>query len=281
MNVRIATPNLSQENQIHQTGLAMINLFAEDLFGFLNENLQSNGNENWLINYRKNSLNYQNYNFLDPSNLLKEIIRVSNSPLRIPIRNIIDQKDMVAFFNKLSTVLEDRNDWVHHNQSFNKENLKSLILNIYPIATKMGLSIVSECDFLLESLSEVKPDVLTFENDLQTEVEPSEIVKSLSNLVSDSEPQIGSAIDESLTEFSYILHLSGEIRNRKNNELLSSYMPDVADYLGALMIARKPTGGRLRITNNGKLVAYFENHWGFLAQVNPDIWFPEHIHHRL
>ena len=276
--MRLAKPDLDQKDQIHQTGLALINLFATDMFSVLDNHLRENENPEWLTEYRKTHLAYQNYNFKDPSNLLKEIIRVSTSPLRIPIRNIVNQKDMIDFFDKLEVILDDRNDWVHHNQSFNKESLKSLILNIYPIAKILALKTISECDQMLSLLAGVDPDVKQVEKGEVIEAgEPSEIVKKITSLVPDQEPTIGTIIDEPLIDFSYVLHLSGEIRDRKSNELLSEFIPENSNSLGALLIARKPTGGRLRVTQSGVIVAYFEDHWGYLAKVEKENWFPGHL----
>ena len=84
-------------------------------------------------------------------------------------------------------------------------------------------------------------------------------------------------IEEKFLEFSYVLHLTGEIRNRKNNQLLIEVNPDLAASLGRVLIARKPAGGRLRVTSSGILAAYFEDHWGYLAKVSPDQWFPDHL----
>ena len=79
-------------------------------------------------------------------------------------------------------------------------------------------------------------------------------------------------------EYSYVLHLTGQIRNRKTDELLSEVNPQNSESIGALLIARKPNGGRLRLTHSGIIAAYFEDHWGYLATVLPDQWFPEHLH---
>jgi len=78
--MRIASPDLDKKEQIHQTGIALISLFAGDLFQFIDDSLKKSDGENWLTNYRKTQLEYANYNFADPGNLLKEIIRFSTYP---------------------------------------------------------------------------------------------------------------------------------------------------------------------------------------------------------
>jgi hypothetical protein len=279
--MRLALPDLQHEEQVHQTGIALINLFGADFFKFIDSGLEKSDGVDWLTTYRKSNLVYANYNFIDPSNLLKELLRVSTSPLRKPIRTAIDSKDSVPFFNRLKVILDDRNDWVHHNSKFSREQLKTLILNIYPIAEKLSLLVKAECDFLLSKLDGVVPDIAQVDNPIVPETESkteSKLIKAIQNIIPSDERPIGEGVESEFTEFSYVLHLSGEVRNRKNNELLSELNPDMAESIGALLIARKPNGGRLRLTRDGVIAAYFEDHWGYLATVSPEQWFPDHLH---
>jgi len=278
--MRLAIPNLSQEDQVHQTGIGLINLLGGDLFDWINAKLEKDEGINWLTEYRKSSLVYLNYNFNDPSNLLKELLRVSASPLRKPLRACIPQKDIVAFFNRLQVVLDDRNDWIHHNSSFASENLKTLILNIYPIAKKLELSILIECDFFLAKLDGIEPDLPQLADPIVPSTKSdldSELITGILDVVSESEMTTGELIEDKFLEYSYVLHLSGQIRNRKDSQLLSEVHPESAISLGTVLIARKPAGGRLRITSNGIIAAYFDDHWGYLGKVTPDNWFPDHL----
>lgn len=280
--MRLAIPDLDQEGQIHQTGIGLINLLGIDLFDSLNKSLEISDGLDWLTKYRKTSLVYLNYNFNDPSNLLKELLRVSTSPLRKPIKDRIHQREIVAFFNRLQIILDDRNDWVHHNSTFSRENLKTLILNIYPVAQKLGLLMIEECDFLLTKLDGIEPDVPQVEDPIvASTISPSEpeLVKGIQDIISKSDLEVGELIEGKFLDFSYVLHLTGEIRNRKSNELLSELKPEIAATIGTLMIARKPSGGRLRITSDGVVAAYFEDHWGYIATVTPEQWFPNHLFH--
>jgi hypothetical protein len=278
--MRLALPDLNQEEQLHQTGIALINLLGMDFFRFINTELERIEGKNWLTTYRKTNLIYANFNFIDPSNLFKELLRVSTSPLRKPIRESIPTKDSVAFFNRLQIILDDRNDWVHHNSKFSSEQLKTLILNIYPVCDKLNLELKLECDFLLSKLDGIVPDVLQVYDPIVAESEskiPSKLVESLKDIIPKNEMPIGALIDSDFLEFSYVLHLTGQVRNRKTDELLIDVNPKNADSLGALLISRKPNGGRLRVTRNGIIAAYFEDHWGYIATVTPDQWFPEHL----
>jgi hypothetical protein len=282
--MRLAIPNLLEEGQIHQTGIGVLNLLGVDLFNSIDEALVEIEGQNWLTNYRKSNLVYLNYNFNDPSSLLKELLRNSSSPLRKPIKAKVIQKELVAFFSRLQIILDDRNDWIHHNSVFSTQSLKTLILNIYPIAKKMELPLVLECDLLLAKLDGVEPDVPQIETPLVAESPTgteSDLVKEIRDVLPNSERTIGELIDGKFLDFSYVLHLTGEIRDRKTSDLLSQVRPQVSESLGGLLIARKPNGGRLRIMSDGTLVAYFEDHWGYLAQVTPEQWFPSHLFHQI
>lgn len=272
--MRLAIPDFMQRHQINQTGIALINLFADDFFTWIDTELRESVGANWLIEYRKTQLYYLNYNFQDPSNLFKEIIRVSSSPLRIPIRGAIPQRDMVAFFSRLENILDDRNDWVHLNLNFSQENLMSLILDIYPVCKTLNLESTNECDSLLTLLSGVSPDInQSCESENQT-LETAKIIQEFNSLVPENEPAIGSIVDEPLDDSSYVLHLTGEISDRRTKTKLSEIDEQYASSLGALLIARKPNGGRLRITKEWVLLAYFEDHWGYLLKVKRNCWFP-------
>jgi len=278
--MRLAIPDLDQEGQIHQTGIGLINLLSTDLFGVINQSLEQTDGIDWLTKYRKTSLVYQNYNFNDPSNLLKELLRVSTSPLRKPIKEKVAQKEILPFFNRLQIILDDRNDWVHHNSTFTRENLKTLILNIYPITEKLGLQMVEECDFLLSKLDGIEPDVPQLEDPIVASTNSTseqELAKGIQEKISTSDLEVGTLIEGKFLEYSYVLHLNGEIRDRKTNELLSELKPGAPTAIGTLMIERKPSGGRLRISSDGVVAAYFDDHWGYLAAVTPEQWFPNHL----
>ena len=279
--MRLAIPDLDQDVQIHQAGLGVINIFGADFFDLINTDLCHTDGVDWLTQYRKSSLVYANYNFVDPSNLLKELLRVSTSPLRKPIRERLEQNELVAFFNRLQVVLDDRNDWVHHNSTFSREQLKTLLLNVYPIAERMKLEVLNECDFLLSNLDGVVPDVPQEEEPITATSDVSSVsalTQALKDVMPESEMPIGDSLDVKFLEFSYVLHTTGQIRNRKTNELLSEINPKDSDKIGALLIMRKPSGGRLKITSEGIVAAFFEDHWGYLGKVSPEQWFPNHLH---
>jgi hypothetical protein len=109
--------------------------------------------------------------------------------------------------------------------------------------------------------------------------EPEAIsVSEIIQIAGDETSQIGDEVKERLLSHSYVLHLNGDIRDRASDELLVDVNPGSAQSLGAFLISRKPSGGRIRITEDGTLCAFFEEKWGYLAKVKPEDWFPDHLH---
>ena len=87
---------------------------------------------------------------------------------------------------------------------------------------------------------------------------------------------VGAPIQGPFISHSYTLHLNGSIRDRSTDDLLEDHVESAKD-LGGLLITRKPNGGRLRMTADGVIAAYFSDSWGFLAKVSSDNWFPGHL----
>ena len=97
MTIRISRPDLKIEQQIHQAGIGLINIFGEDLFSYIDLSLKDSQGSRWLIELQKTDFKYQTGNFKDPSTLLKDLIRNSSSPFRIPLRIVVpDLLDVVG-----------------------------------------------------------------------------------------------------------------------------------------------------------------------------------------
>ena len=142
------------------------------------------------------------------------------------------------------------------------------------VSWTLELAVVSECQALLDHIT---PD----ETEVAVEApEPvaaaSEIAAELGRFTSDDETPVGTPIAGPFVSHSYTLHMNGSVRDRASDELLGDLIQD-GDTLGALLIARKPSGGRLRVTSAGEVAAYFGDSWGFLAKVTPETWFPGHL----
>jgi hypothetical protein len=109
----------------------------------------------------------------------------------------------------------------------------------------------------------------------------ADLIADIIDIAATETSQIGEEVSDQLLSHSYVLHVNGDIRNRLTDQLLSDVNPQSAAALGSFLLARKPAGGRIRITEEGVLCAFFGEKWGYLAKVKPEDWFPDHLHIQL
>lgn len=273
MTIRIALPNLEITNQVHSAGIGLINVFTSDLFDFIDKALKKTKGPNWLVEMQVQNVG-ADQNFRDPSALLKELVRKGQSPLRQPVSAIVPAANWKDFYKRLEELLGERHVWVHNEIKADSEQLKSLVVLISKLAWTLELPVVLECTELLELIN---PDETEVKVDTpEPEVAASEMAAELGRFTSDDETPVGTPLAGPFISHSYTLHMNGSVRDRATDELLGDLV-EAGATLGALLIARKPSGGRLRITDSGEVAAYFGDTWGFLAKVEPINWFPGHL----
>jgi hypothetical protein len=272
--MRIAIPNWEIPVQINQAGVGIINLFTSDLFEFIDLNLAKLLGEEWITTLPKESSGAVSLNYRDPSVLLKDLGRKITPTLRLPINAKVSQDKHVQFYNLLDEIHGERHLWVHQEIEPTKKNLFALVELIKITAAYLDLVVSEECKEL------VKEDTLVLTNDAPKVIVDSsagsELVSALNTLTKDEALNVGAPLKGPYLDHSYTLHLNGSIRDRDSGILLSEVNAN-AEAVGTLLIARKPNGGRIRLVSAGVLAAYFDDHWGFLAQVEEDNWFPEHL----
>ena len=272
-DLRVVLPNLEISSQIQATGTSLINVFAADLFDFIDKEMKKNLGANWLLEMQVQTLG-SDLNLQDPSVLLKELARKGQSPLRKPLNAYIPQANLKDFYNRLDELLGERHIWVHNSIKFDAEQLKNLTILVQKVAWKLELPVVRECQELLDLIT---PDEDSIAVDPPEPVsKPAEIVETVERFTQEEDLSVGSPVAGPFISYSYTLHLNGSIRDRSTDELLEDVNPG-AQKLGALLIARKPNGGRLRVVADGTIAAYFGDSWGFLARVEPKDWFPSHL----
>jgi len=272
-DLRVVLPNLEISSQIQATGTSLINVFAADLFDFIDKEMKKNLGVNWLLEMQVQTLG-SDLNLQDPSVLLKELARKGQSPLRKPLNAYIPQANLKDFYNRLDELLGERHIWVHNSIKFDAEQLKNLTILVQKVAWKLELPVVRECQELLDLIT---PDEDSIAVDPPEPVsKPAEIVETVERFTQEEDLSVGSPVAGPFISYSYTLHLNGSIRDRSTDELLEDVNPG-AQKLGALLIARKPNGGRLRVVADGTIAAYFGDSWGFLARVEPKDWFPGHL----
>lgn len=271
--LRVVLPNLEVSSQIQATGTSLINVFASDLFDFIDKDLKKSLGANWLLEMQIQTLG-SDLNLNDPSILLKELARKGQSPLRKPLNAYIPQANLKDFYNRLDELLGERHVWVHNSIKFDAEQLKNLVILIQKVAWKLELPVVRECRELLDLITPDEDAIAIDPPEPQTK--PAEIVETVERFTQEGDLVVGSPVSGPFSSFSYTLHLNGSVRDRSTDQLLEDVNP-AASKLGALLIARKPNGGRLRVVSDGTIAAYFGESWGFLAKVEPKDWFPGHL----
>jgi hypothetical protein len=181
---------------------------------------------------------------------------------------------LFQFYNLLDDIHGERHLWVHQEIEPTKKNLSALVDLVNRVATYLDLPVCGECNSLAKEIGSIQREtVVTDESDSLVE---SALVLALNTLTKGEPVTVGTPIAGPYLDHSYTLHLNGSIRDRDAGELLSEVNSN-AEAVGTLLIARKPNGGRIRLVPNGVLAAYFDDHWGFLAQVDEDNWFPGHL----
>jgi hypothetical protein len=272
-DLRVVLPNLEISSQIQATGTSLINVFAADLFDFIDKEMKKNLGVNWLLEMQVQTLG-SDLNLQDPSVLLKELARKGQSPLRKPLNSYIPQANLKDFYNRLDELLGERHIWVHNSIKFDAEQLKNLTILVQKVAWKLELPVVRECQELLDLITPDEDSIAVDPPEPMSK--PAEIVETVERFTQEEDLSVGSPVAGPFISYSYTLHLNGSIRDRSTDELLEDVNPG-AQKLGALLIARKPNGGRLRVVADGTIAAYFGDSWGFLARVEPKDWFPGHL----
>lgn len=272
--MRIAKPDWELEIQVNQAGVGLINLFAGDLFEFIDNNLSKLMGDYWASTLPTDNSDKTQMNFRDPSVLLKDLGRKITPSLRLPINSKINPEQHYNFYNLLNDIHGERHVWVHQEIKPTKKNLLALAELINSVAFLLELPVSEEClAITTEGLQTKKPAVIVDEPDSLVE---SALVLAINAFTKDENVMVGTPLAGPYLDHSYTLHLNGSIRDRDAGVLLSDVNKS-AEALGTLLIARKPNGGRIRLAPHGVLAAYFEDHWGFLAQVDEQDWFPGHL----
>ena len=311
--MRIQVPIDYSEDNITVTANALFVHFANDLSSFINSFMAAKHGPAWLQNLKVEDVTYRNFNPKDPAALLKDLAKYGGSKLRPALFSKIERGFIKEYLEDLDDLLGERNAWLHRQVQETEAELLDLVTTLLRVGNPLSLPIVEDCLAIQSSILEPSPEVPsvapivtaieppaeepTLEPQEESKVEPSvppmiEPKPATKKVVSEAEAisvseiiqiageetsYIGDEVKERLLSHSYVLHLNGDIRDRASDELLGDLNPASAQSLGAFLISRKPSGGRIRITEDGTLCAFFEEKWGYLAKVKPEDWFPDHL----
>ena len=310
--MRIQIPSEYSEDNVTVTANALFVHFANDLSQFINTFMTSKFGVAWLQNLKVEDSNYKNFNPKDPAALLKDLAKYGGSKLRLALHSKIERGFLKQYLEDLDDLLGERNAWLHRQVQETEAELLDLVTTLLRVGKPLGLKIVDDCMAIQDSI--LNPNPTVHEEEIVVEpthpeppkeeskivvqpVEPVPLVEEPANEVAVDLPepetisildiveiagletsQIGDEVKERLLSHSYVLHVNGDIRDRASEELLIDVNPTSAQSLGAFLISRKPAGGRIRITEDGTLCAFFGEKWGYLARVKSQDWFPNHLH---
>lgn len=79
--------------------------------------------------------------------------------------------------------------------------------------------------------------------------------------------------DGPLLPFSYTLKLDATIIDRRNQQELKTKIGDKAIDVGRKLLAIHPSGGRLRISENGLVIGFEKGQWVVIGSVAASEWF--------
>ena len=306
--MRLSVPEDFSEDSVTVIANTLFIHFANDLSGFISTFMEMKYGVAWLQDLRVMDTYYRNFNPKDPAALLKDLARNGSSKLRIALHSKVERGFLKDYYQDLDDLLGERNAWLHRQVQETESELLDLIISLLRVSAPLNLRIVEDCHALQQAILEPAQSVQIVQNQvpaaiLETADSIEFLVSTPENLIKESEPapnvhpqaeetttstaismmldgemfQIGELVSDSLLSHSYVLHLNGDIRDRASDQLLANVNSTAATTLGALLIARKPNGGRIRITAEGVLCAFFGDKWGYLAQVKPQDWFPGHL----
>ena len=311
--MRVQVPKDFSEENVTVTANALFVHFANDFASFINDYMTSRNGPTWLQDLQVEDMAYRNFNPKDPAALLKDLARYGGSKLRPALNTKIERGFLKDYYDGLDDLLGERNAWLHRQVPETKASLLDLLTSLLRVGRPLGLAIVEDCKVLQKSILDPEPVAPPLEaspsavevaapayihveeipvevpiGSLEVQPLPDEVqekpvtelavnIQDLSDILVGENHQIGDVVTDQLLSHSYVLHLNGDIRDRASNELLSAFNSSAAQSLGPLLIARKPCGGRVRITEEGLLCAFFGEKWGYLAQVKSEDWFPNHL----
>jgi hypothetical protein len=298
--MRMMIPSDYDSNSVTMTANNLLLLMANDLSEYIDKEMTQKHGIQWLATLKETNYSYRDFNLKDPAALLKDLARNGSSQIRQALNSRIERGFLKNYYDDINVLLGERNVWIHRQVQETTAELLDLVTTIVRVATPLNLELITECTAVKNSILKPteEPPLLTpkvasplVEDPISIisskpvvslieEVPPLDIQISLREIVEISANdsfEVGDAVTDRLLSHSYVLHLNGEIRNRATDEVLTEANPQSAEKLGALLIARKPSGGRMRITEEGYLCAFFGDKWGYLATVDASEWFPDHL----
>lgn len=271
--------SLNHPYGILSAAFALISHFSDALFSEVNTGLQKLYGDQWMKKLQSQDLLIHEFNPRDPQSVLKELARNGASQFRLPLNSRIERQNLSRFYDGLDDLLGERNAWVHRQLSEDITELQDLA------NTASMLLEICSLDFDYRSwLSELLTGEQIPTNnspgsplDYVTNKAPEEMGGS-PEMQKDQKVQLslGDAVTARFLTHSYVVGEAGDVVDRTTGVRLSQFNSGYQKRLLAI-ISNLKIGSRLRITAEAQLCSFFDDHWGFLVDISPEEWFPNHL----
>ena len=272
--------SLDQSYGVFSAALVIVSHFSDTLVTRIELELSKLYGENWKSKLQDDGLLPIDFNVRDPQAILKELARNGSSQFRIALNKQIPREKLLFFYNGLDDLLGERNAWVHRQLAENVIELKDL--------AKTTTALLAQCALDFDYSAWIE-DLITPTAHLESQVDTSsaEIMAANSDKKftqegqkmennEEIEPQIGSPISSRFLAHSYVVETNGDVADRNTGVKISEFNSSYQLKLQIAMAGLK-VGSRLRITQEGQLCSFFEDHWGYLIKIDPLEWFPNHL----
>jgi hypothetical protein len=274
-------PRISLEHPygILSAAFVLISHFSDLLYCEIDIGLKKLYGENWMKKFQNEDLLTHEFNSRDPQSILKELARNGASQFRLPLNSRIERENLSRFYDGLDDLLGERNAWVHRQLSEDITELKDLATTASTLSDMCSLNFdyllwLSELSAVEKITSEKTP---RYNTDFATN-NASEEMGASTEMDKDQKIQlaIGDAVTARFLTHSYVVGVGGDVIDRTTGVQLSQFNSGYQKKLATLISSLK-TGSRLRLTSEAQLCSFFDDHWGFLADISPEEWFPNHL----
>jgi hypothetical protein len=264
---------------ILSAAFVLISHFVDIVFGEIDTGLRKLYGENWMKKLQNDTLLSIDFNPRDPQSILKELARNGSSQFRLPLNSRIERENLGHFYDGLDDLLGERNAWVHRQLSEDISELKDLASTAEMLLEMCSLKFEYRmwiADLLTGQQISHVPDIekkLNFAaNGLLKEIGGSTEMQN--------DPKVQLAIGDPVTArfltHSYVVGDRGDVIDRATGVQLSQFNSEYQRKLIPFTSNLK-IGSRLRLTTEAQLCSFFEDHWGFLTEITPGDWFPNHL----
>ncbi len=278
-NQQLPRISLIEPYGVLSAAMIIICHFSDTLLAAIDKGLEALYGDNWQRKLQNDGLLATDFNSRDPQAILKELARNGSSNFRLPLNTHISREDLSYFYNGLDDLLGERNAWVHRQLSESVDELQDL--------AKTSTELLHACQLDFNYTDWIQQLLVTVESTtVQLPFERIEVIAESPHVNLEEEFKLdqaqrislamGDAVTARFFTHSYVVGENGDIVDRVTGVRLSQFNSGYQKQLGEFLVNLK-IGSRLRLTSDGQLCSFFEDHWGYLTEISATEWFPNHL----